>query len=106
MILEWIQEWEQSRARGGEGGGDSLAISTSVLSVHEVHIIPDVTIRRGSTADGMRHICAICTEDFVAGEIAKSLACHHLFHEACILPWLTHYKGCCPLCMRNVCNRH
>lgn len=48
-------------------------------------------------------VCAICTEEFTMGDRIKTLpTCHHLYHKECIVPWLTRYKRCCPLCMRDV----
>lgn len=45
--------------------------------------------------DGMR--CAICLEDFEAKEEVMLTPCNHMFHEDCIVTWLTS-KGQCPVC--------
>jgi len=45
--------------------------------------------------DGKR--CAICLEDFKTGEEVMLTRCKHMFHEDCIVPWLT-IKGQCPVC--------
>ncbi|KAG4385594.1 hypothetical protein AAZX31_12G123200 [Glycine max] len=41
--------------------------------------------------------CAICLEDFEPSEEVMLTPCNHMFHEDCIVPWLTS-KGQCPVC--------
>ena len=41
--------------------------------------------------------CPVCSEDFVPDGKATQLPCSHLFHEACVLPWLD-AKRTCPIC--------
>ncbi|XP_061368852.1 uncharacterized protein LOC133311773 isoform X1 [Gastrolobium bilobum] len=45
--------------------------------------------------DGKR--CAICLDDFKPKEEVMVTPCNHMFHEDCIVPWLTS-KGQCPVC--------
>ncbi|XVF83142.1 hypothetical protein PTKIN_Ptkin16aG0109800 [Pterospermum kingtungense] len=45
--------------------------------------------------DGKR--CAVCLEDFEAGEQVMVTPCDHMFHEECILPWVKSH-GQCPVC--------
>ncbi|XP_057441540.1 RING-H2 finger protein ATL64-like isoform X2 [Lotus japonicus] len=45
--------------------------------------------------DGKR--CAVCLEDFEPKEEVMLTPCNHMFHEDCIMPWLTS-KGQCPVC--------
>ncbi|XP_073225962.1 uncharacterized protein [Cicer arietinum] len=45
--------------------------------------------------DGMR--CAICLENFEATEEVMITPCNHMFHEDCLVTWLTS-KGQCPVC--------
>lgn len=52
--------------------------------------------------DGKR--CAICLEDFEANEEVMLTPCNHMFHEDCIVPWLTS-KGQCPICRFVICER-
>lgn len=37
--------------------------------------------------------CAICLDHFDQGSEYRSLACRHIFHTACIDPWLMNYKS-------------
>lgn len=32
----------------------------------------------------------------------RQLPCNHIFHDGCIVPWLTLRKACCPLCQFNL----
>lgn len=41
--------------------------------------------------------CPICSEDYILGEIATLLPCTHVYHRACVLPWLEQ-KRTCPIC--------
>lgn len=41
--------------------------------------------------------CAICIEDYIAGEDIKTLPCFHNFHTECIDSWLK-IKANCPIC--------
>lgn len=44
--------------------------------------------------------CAICQEDFAAGEAGSKLACNHHFHKDCLDPWLNNnaLRPTCPTC--------
>ncbi|KJE90778.1 hypothetical protein, variant 1 [Capsaspora owczarzaki ATCC 30864] len=46
--------------------------------------------------------CAVCIEEFAVGENLRVLPCNHLFHDACIVPWLTQQRSTCPICKRDV----
>ena len=41
--------------------------------------------------------CPICNEEFILGETVIKIPCSHIYHEACIMPWLEH-KHNCPIC--------
>ncbi|TKY66744.1 E3 ubiquitin-protein ligase RNF38/44 [Spatholobus suberectus] len=57
---------------------------------------------REKDEDGKR--CAICLEDFESNEEVMLTPCKHMFHEDCIVPWLTS-KGQCPVCRFVICER-
>ncbi|KAK9236269.1 hypothetical protein V1525DRAFT_223032 [Lipomyces kononenkoae] len=42
--------------------------------------------------------CAICLERLEDDDDVRGLTCGHAFHSACIDPWLTTRRACCPLC--------
>lgn len=40
--------------------------------------------------------CAICTDDFVKGQLVRILPCGHLFHQGCVDEWLVERSRTCP----------
>lgn len=36
----------------------------------------------------MKLQCSVCWEDFTIDEKVLKLACDHMFHRDCIIPWL------------------
>lgn len=61
-------------------------------SDHEVD--PDLLMNSGDT-------CAICLDTIEDNEDVRGLSCGHAFHSACIDPWLTCRRACCPLCKKD-----
>eukprot|EP00211_Chloroparvula_japonica_P005888 CAMPEP_0119121854 /NCGR_PEP_ID=MMETSP1310-20130426/2287_1 /TAXON_ID=464262 /ORGANISM="Genus nov. species nov., Strain RCC2339" /LENGTH=345 /DNA_ID=CAMNT_0007111435 /DNA_START=467 /DNA_END=1504 /DNA_ORIENTATION=+ len=53
---------------------------------------------KGEDLTDNNDVCAICRD---AMEEAKLLPCGHLFHEACLLPWLKHHHNC-PTCRKSL----
>ncbi|KAK9374971.1 uncharacterized protein V1513DRAFT_414370 [Lipomyces chichibuensis] len=49
-------------------------------------------------ADTSGDVCAICLEQLEDDDDVRGLTCGHAFHAACIDPWLTTRRACCPLC--------
>ncbi|KAI8873879.1 hypothetical protein GQ42DRAFT_130446, partial [Ramicandelaber brevisporus] len=59
----------------------------------------DVTTRSGQDASASHECCSICIEEFAVDDSVRVLpACRHVFHVACIDPWLTTTSALCPLC--------
>lgn len=42
--------------------------------------------------------CAICIDNLDDDDEVRGLTCGHAFHAACLDPWLTSRRACCPLC--------
>ncbi|XP_037309547.2 E3 ubiquitin-protein ligase RNF128-like [Pungitius pungitius] len=47
------------------------------------------------------HVCAVCIESYRAGEAVTVLTCGHIFHKACIEPWLLERRTC-PMCKCDI----
>ncbi|KAK9542418.1 hypothetical protein VZT92_000283 [Zoarces viviparus] len=47
------------------------------------------------------HMCAVCIESYKAGEVVTVLTCDHIFHKACIEPWLLQRRTC-PMCKCDI----
>ncbi len=51
---------------------------------------------------GQSGTCGVCLEDMLEGERVRAVrGCDHLFHAACVEPWLLS-RGTCPHCRRVV----
>ena len=46
--------------------------------------------------------CPICYHMYDTGQEIRKLGCTHMFHTACIDPWLTSHRPSCPMCMKAV----
>lgn len=42
--------------------------------------------------------CAICLDTLEDDDDVRGLTCGHAFHAACVDPWMTSRRACCPLC--------
>ncbi|XP_052157730.1 uncharacterized protein LOC127775520 [Oryza glaberrima] len=51
----------------------------------------------GEEAAAASRGCAVCKDGIAQGELATQLPCAHLYHGACIEPWLA-IRNSCPVC--------
>lgn len=60
------------------------------------------TLKRGDEETKLdSHTCAVCIESYRPGDVVTVLTCGHLFHKACIEPWLLD-KRTCPMCKADI----
>lgn len=60
------------------------------------------TLKRGdeeTTSDSQ--LCAVCIESYRPGDVVTVLTCDHIFHKACIEPWLLERRTC-PMCKCDI----
>ncbi|CAG9766853.1 unnamed protein product [Ceutorhynchus assimilis] len=58
-----------------------------------------VEVTQEQVAQNMQ--CSVCWEQFALQEKVRQLPCLHIYHEACIRPWLE-LHGTCPICRQNL----
>jgi len=79
------------------------------LSNEEITALPRIKYSKALLKDEEKQednneVCAICLSDFEQNELLiKLTVCNHMFHEACLITWLTK-NIFCPYCRRDVRN--
>ncbi|XP_004615829.1 E3 ubiquitin-protein ligase Praja-1 [Sorex araneus] len=80
---------------------ESLAVDVEVAnppaSKESIDTLPEILIAEDQTTVGEEMCCPICCSEYVKGEVATELPCHHYFHKACVSIWLQK-SGTCPVC--------
>ena len=61
------------------------------------HLVPVPADLLKSVGDS----CAICLDNIEDDDDIRGLTCGHAFHAACLDPWLTSRRACCPLCKKD-----
>ncbi|KAL2899727.1 E3 ubiquitin-protein ligase RING1-like [Bienertia sinuspersici] len=83
-FLEHFSETDNSR-RGAPPAAISFIDNLPLVIISDEH----------QKHDGLA--CAICKDLLMIGTEVNQLPCFHLYHPACILPWLS-ARNSCPLC--------
>ncbi|XP_045427866.1 E3 ubiquitin-protein ligase Praja-1 isoform X1 [Pipistrellus kuhlii] len=80
---------------------ESLAVDVEVAnppaSKESIDNLPEIIISEDHSAIGQEMCCPICCSEYVKGEMATELPCHHFFHKPCVSIWLQK-SGTCPVC--------
>ena len=77
------------------GGGNDRPVVTE----EQVNKLPVVEYSLEEHTDTA---CAICIDEYELGEKLRQLPCGHIFHQDCIIPWLTERHASCPLCKYDI----
>lgn len=80
---------------------ESLAVDVEVAnppaSMESINTLPEILLTEDHSTVGQEMCCPICCSEYVKGEVATELPCHHYFHKACVSIWLQK-SGTCPVC--------
>ncbi|KAG0050739.1 hypothetical protein BGZ83_004486 [Gryganskiella cystojenkinii] len=89
----------------GQGGLDDIISQMMELQNRQhgpvaatdeiINNIPHHTLSDAELADKTE--CSVCKEEFTKEDTLLNLPCKHIFHDACIKPWLK-VSGTCPTC--------
>ncbi|CAF1698379.1 unnamed protein product [Brassica napus] len=88
-LLEQLSQIDAAAGIGLGRSGNPPASKSAIESLPRVEI-SDCHV--GAEAN-----CAVCTEVFEAESEAREMPCKHIFHEDCIVPWLS-IRNSCPVC--------
>ncbi|GMT01000.1 hypothetical protein PENTCL1PPCAC_23174 [Pristionchus entomophagus] len=82
------------------GGFDPMASSGSRIPDEDLARLPNSKVRQSHIDDEKQ--CFICMDQYTqVGEPAAEMTCGHIFHTACIVPWLKRNRTC-PVCRAEV----
>ncbi|KAI8576612.1 hypothetical protein K450DRAFT_255845 [Umbelopsis ramanniana AG] len=77
-------------------------LANTTLSNNSIELLPIhsyVDIEENVSNRGDYDICAVCLDQFEENiSQVRKLPCNHIFHAACIDPWLKDRSGFCPIC--------
>lgn len=80
----------------------STAVESKVVDTEQIVGLASTTTTSAIPNQFEQPTCAICLDDFVAGESrVRQLPCDHIFHPDCVDTFLTQNSSLCPLCKKS-----
>lgn len=76
---------------------NSLGATDEEINRNPTHVIT-AEILVGLT--GSKKNCSVCLEEYVVGDVVRTIPCFHSFHATCIDEWLKN-KAVCPVCKHS-----
>ncbi|XP_009993398.1 PREDICTED: E3 ubiquitin-protein ligase RNF130 isoform X2 [Chaetura pelagica] len=96
LIFYFIQKirYTSARDRNQRRLGDAAKKAIGKLTTR--------TVKKGDkeTDPDFDH-CAVCIESYKQNDVVRVLPCKHVFHKACVDPWLSEHCTC-PMCKLNI----
>ncbi|XP_026714231.1 E3 ubiquitin-protein ligase RNF130 isoform X4 [Athene cunicularia] len=96
LIFYFIQKirYTSARDRNQRRLGDAAKKAIGKLTTR--------TVKKGDkeTDPDFDH-CAVCIESYKQNDVVRILPCKHVFHKACVDPWLSEHCTC-PMCKLNI----
>uniref|UniRef100_A0A7M4F2T3 Ring finger protein 130 n=1 Tax=Crocodylus porosus TaxID=8502 RepID=A0A7M4F2T3_CROPO len=96
LIFYFIQKirYTSARDRNQRRLGDAAKKAIGKLATR--------TVKKGDkeTDPDFDH-CAVCIESYKQNDVVRILPCKHVFHKACVDPWLSEHCTC-PMCKLNI----
>ncbi|PKU84315.1 E3 ubiquitin-protein ligase RDUF1 [Dendrobium catenatum] len=92
-LLEQLSQIESGVVGGVRSHENTPASKAAIES------LPSIAITTSHIA--MDSYCAVCKEAFEIGAEAQEMPCKHIFHQDCILPWLS-LRNSCPVCRHEL----
>ncbi|XP_073009150.1 E3 ubiquitin-protein ligase RDUF2-like [Typha latifolia] len=81
------------------GFGSGVPFDRPPASKAAIESMPTVEIAAGHVSAEAH--CAVCKEAFDLGAEAREMPCKHIYHQDCILPWLS-LRNSCPVCRHEL----
>ena len=75
---------DEARRRGNPPASKVAVESMPTIAIADTHLCIEAH-------------CAVCMEPFQLGLFVREMPCKHIYHQDCILPWLS-LRNSCPVC--------
>uniref|UniRef100_A0A7R9V0Z9 RING-type E3 ubiquitin transferase n=1 Tax=Chlamydomonas euryale TaxID=1486919 RepID=A0A7R9V0Z9_9CHLO len=96
------QQLESALGLLAEAGGGQHQQQKPPASRRVVAGLPQVEATAEKLAEwGANASCAVCTCELVLGDQVQALPCRHMYHPACVAPWLAKNNSC-PMCRHEL----